>query len=267
MRYREELGFARRIAKAAGDNARLIRARGIFVETKNDRSPVTIADKDNENMISEAIELHYPQDGILGEEGACKSGESGRRWIIDPIDNTRDFIRGSRFWCVLIALEEADEVLIGVAHFPLLNQTFYAARGCGSYVNSERLQISAIASIGDSVFCPNGLHLAAARPHLRRVVELMQRCWSVRTFGGAYDACLLAAGKADLWFETKAAPWDLAALRLIIEEANGVFFAMDGSRSINQGTAIGCAPGIAAEVRRVFGIRASTDTLSELSQS
>ncbi len=82
----------------------------------------------------------------------------------------------------------------------------------------------------------------------------MQRCCSVRIYGGALDACLLAAGQVDLWFESKVAPWDLAALRLIVEEANGLYFAVDGSRSIYQGTAIGCAPGIAAEVRQAFGI-------------
>ncbi len=232
-------------------------AQAIAVETKTDQSPVTAVDKDNERLLCEAITREFPEDGILGEEGASKSGKSGRRWIIDPIDNTRDFIRGGPFWCVLIALEEADESIVGVAHFPRLNLTYYSARGGGSYLNEERLQTSAIASIGKSVFCPNGLHHPTARPHLERLVKLMQSCWSVRVYGGALDACLLAAGHADLWFESKVAPWDLAALRLIVEEAHGIYFALDGSRSIYQGTAIGCAPGIAAEVREAFGISES----------
>jgi fructose-1,6-bisphosphatase/inositol monophosphatase family enzyme len=85
-------------------------------------------------------------------------------------------------------------------------------------------------------------------------MDLMQRSWAVRSFGGALDACLLAAGKVDIWFEPRVAVWDLAAPRLIIEEAGGAFFAHDGSRRIDRGTAFGCAPGLAGQVRRLFGI-------------
>jgi len=254
MTYQRELDFIRRMAVAAGENARAIRARGISAETKPDASPVTIADKDNERLIREAIEHEFPEDGILGEEGSSKRGSSGRRWIVDPIDGTRDFVRGNRFWCILIALEEADESLVGVAHFPMLGETYWATRGGGAYCNEERLHASAISSIAECCFSPNGLSLAAARPHLPRVVDLMQRSWSVRSYGGALDACMVASGQVDVWFEPKVEPWDLAALKLIIEEAGGVFFALDGSRRIDRGTSIACAPGIAAAVRQAFGI-------------
>src|SRR5579864_2363320 len=132
MNYVPELDFARRIATAAGENAIRIRAGGIVAETKSDDSPVTIADKENERLIREALETEFPADGILGEEGSSKAGSSGRRWIIDPIDGTRDFVRGNRFWCVLIALEEANESLAGVAHFPMLEETYWATRGGGA---------------------------------------------------------------------------------------------------------------------------------------
>jgi len=254
MKYQRELELARRAAVAAGENAKSIRAGGISAETKPDASPVTIADKDNERLIREAIEREFPDDGILGEEGASKASASGRRWIIDPIDGTRDFVRGNRFWCVLLALEERDDSLVGVAHFPMLNETYWAVRGSGSYLNQERLQASAIVSIRDGSFNPNGLHLVEALPRMPQVVDLMQRSWSVRSYGGALDACLLAAGKVDIWFEPKVEPWDLAALRLIIEEAGGLFFASDGSRSIYRRTAIACAPGIVSEVGQAFGI-------------
>jgi histidinol phosphatase-like enzyme (inositol monophosphatase family) len=254
MSYASELDFARRLAAAAGENARAIRARGIVAETKADASPVTVADRDNERIIREAIEREFPDDGILGEEGSSKAGSSGRRWIVDPIDGTRDFVRGNRFWCVLIALEEADESLVGVAHFPMLGETYWATRGGGAYGNEERLRASTVMSIADCCFSPNGLNLTAARPHLPRVIDLMQRSWSVRSHGGALDACMVANGQVDIWFEPKVEPWDLAALKLIIEEAGGVFFAMDGSRRIDRGTSIACAPGIAGEVRRAFEI-------------
>lgn len=255
MKYQREVEFARKIATAAGANARRIQAAGgIAAETKEDHSPVTIADRENEQLIREAIESEFPEDGILGEEGASKSGTNGRRWIIDPIDGTRDFVRGNRFWCVLVGLEAEDESLVGVAHFPMLDETYWAVAGEGAYLHDERLRASDKKTIGECVFHPNGLHLAEARPCLPAVVELIQRSWSVRAYGGALDACLLAAGKVDIWFEPKVAPWDLAALRVIIEEAGGVFFAFDGSRSIYTGSAMACAPGLAGEVRRIFGI-------------
>ena len=252
MHYERELEFVLRIAAAAGENAKHIRERGITAETKPDDSPVTIADRDNERLIRDGIEREFPADGILGEEGSSKPGTSGRRWIVDPIDGTRDFVRGNRFWCILIAIEEAEEALAGVAHFPMLDETYWATRGGGAYLNGKRLQASAIDSIEASVFCASGLQLAQVRPYLPRVTGLMQRAWSVRAHGGGLDACMVAAGHVDIWFEPKVEVWDLAPLRLIIEEAGGVFLALDGSRRIDRGTAVGCAPGVAAEVRKAL---------------
>jgi histidinol phosphatase-like enzyme (inositol monophosphatase family) len=252
--YEHELEFARRLAAAAGENARHIRANGVSAETKPDTSPVTIADRENELLIREAIEREFPGDGILGEEGASKAGASGRRWIVDPIDGTRDFVRGNRFWCVLIALEDEDEPVVGVAHFPMIDETYWAVRGGGSYLNDERLRVSSVESISDCVFSPNGLHLVEARPYLPQVVEFMQRSWAVRSFGGPLDACLLAAGKVEVWFEPKLEVWDLAALKLIIEEAGGDFFALDGTRRIDRGTAIACAPRVSVPVLEVFSL-------------
>ncbi len=254
MTLDRELEFARRMAAAAGDNARRIRARGVTAETKPDASPVTIADRENERLIVDAIAREFPDDGVLAEEGSRKPGSSGRRWIIDPIDGTRDFVRGNRFWCVLIALEEADESLVGVAHFPMLDETYWAVRGGGSFLNGERLHASSIASFDTCTFAVNNFKLAAAKPPLPRIMELLQQCWSVRGFGGALDACMVASGKVDVWFEPKVEPWDLAPLKVIIEEAGGVFSAMDGSRRIDRGAAIGCAPAMHPAVRDAFGI-------------
>lgn len=256
MNYQRELDFARRVAVEAGENAIRLFARGISTEAKADASPVTNADKENERLICEAIEQEFPEDGILGEEGASKVGSSGRRWIIDPIDGTRDFVSGNRFWCVLLALEEADESLVGVAHFPMLEETYSAVRGGGAYLNDQRLRASISTSLDSSGFNPNGLHLPQALPHLARVMDLMQRCWSVRAYGGALDACMVAAGKVEIWFEPKVQPWDLAPLKLLVEEAGGVFLALDGSRRIDRGSAVACAPGLVAQVRLALGIPA-----------
>jgi histidinol phosphatase-like enzyme (inositol monophosphatase family) len=254
MNLVHEIDFARRIAIVAGENAIRIRARGITAETKSDQSPVTIADKENERLIREAIESEFPEDGILGEEGASKEGTGRRRWIIDPIDGTRDFVRGNRFWCVLLGLELGDESLVGVANFPLLGELYWAAQGEGAYLNGERLNASAVTRFEESSFSPNGLQLKEARPYLPKIVEVAQKCWSYRSYGGALDACLLAAGKTDIWFEPKVAPWDLAPLKLILEESGAEYFALDGSRSIYAGTAVACARGLAAQVREAFSV-------------
>jgi histidinol phosphatase-like enzyme (inositol monophosphatase family) len=254
MPFEHELILARYIARAAGENACRIQRGHFSSETKADGSPVTAADQSNELLIREALEREFPLDGILGEEGAAKAGSSGRRWIIDPIDGTRDFVKANRFWCVLIALEEAQESLVGVAHFPLLNETYWASRGHGAWRNGDPLKASQVSRIEDCCFCPNGLSLAQARPHLAAVMDLAQQSWSVRSYGGALDACMVASGQADVWFEPKVAPWDLAPLRVILEEAGAAFFALDGSRSIEQGSALACAPALTAEVRRAFGV-------------
>jgi histidinol-phosphatase len=258
MTYELELEFARQAAETAGQNAIRIRAEGISPDTKLDGSPVTLADRDNERLLSELIDDAFPNDGLIGEEGARKNGTSGRRWIIDPIDGTRDFIRGNRFWCILIALviigEEGDEPVLGVVHFPMLGDTYWGARGQGAYRNGERLAVSAVERLNKAVFSPNGLHAMAKEPYAADMMDFMSCCWAVRSAGGALDAMMLAAGQVDIWLERKAEVWDLAPLRVIIEEAGGSYFALDGSRRIEAGNAIACTPALENEVRAFFAM-------------
>ena len=254
MSYERELEFARRVAVIAGENAIRIRAAGISPETKPDDSPVTAADRDNERMLREQIEAEFPADGILGEEGTRKAGPSGRRWVIDPIDGTRDFVRGNRFWCVLVALENAGESVVGVAHFPMLAETYWAMRGGGAYRNGERLQVSKIDRASEAVLSPNGMHSMAQESYAPRMMEFMSQFWAVRSAGGALDAAMLAAGQIEVWIERKAEVWDLAPLQVIIEEAGGRFFALDGSRRTDGGNAVACTPALESTVRRFFGL-------------
>jgi len=121
-------------------------------------------------------------------------------------------------------------------------------------MNRDRLRVSGIGSISHGVFIPNGLHLIETGPYLPQVMELMQRSWAVRSNGGPLDACLLAAGMVEIWFEPKLEVWDLAAPKLIMEKAGGEFFARDGSRRIDRGTALACAPGVSLAVCEAFGI-------------
>src|SRR5271154_6406744 len=144
MPYSQEIETARRIADLSAELALRHQKAGLFAENKPDDSPVTIADKECEKLIAKMLVESFPEDGILGEEGSRKESKNGRRWIIDPIDGTRDFVRGNPLWSVLIALEKDDEVQAGVVHLPLMGNTCWASRGGGSFRNDMLLHVSAI---------------------------------------------------------------------------------------------------------------------------
>src|SRR5215468_9256975 len=132
MGYQKEMTAGAEIARKAGELALKIRKGDIGIESKADESPVTVADKACEKLIVEELQKAFPEDGLLGEEGASADGANGRRWIIDPIDGTRDFIRGTRAWSVLIGLEENGAVVAGHAYFGATGEMFSAAKGQGA---------------------------------------------------------------------------------------------------------------------------------------
>ncbi len=254
MSYLRELEVALQAARSAGELARKYQAQGVSPENKSDDSPVTIADREAEKLISSALRGAFPDDGLLGEEGASVEGPSGRRWIIDPIDGTRDFVRGNLLWAVLIGMEDKGEPVVGVAHFPALGRTFWATRGGGAYRDGVPLRASSKTELNDSVLLANGLALlneSAFGTALKPVLaEFMQQFWAVRSLGGSLDACMVASGEAEVWLEPKVAPWDLCAHKIILEEAGVRFLTMDGSNSIYAKHGVACAPGVAEEVMR-----------------
>jgi histidinol-phosphatase len=230
MGYERELQVARRAAVRAGENALRIRGAGIQPEMKPDNTPVTAADRDNERLIVEAIETEFPNDGILAEEGTRKDGNNGRRWIIDPIDGTRDFVRGNALWCVLIAMEDRGAMVMGVAHFPMSGETFWAERGGGAYRNGERLHV-----------------LEKTRNGTDDWRAKIQKAWGT---GGAREAMRVASGEVEVWFERRAQVWDMAPLQVIVEEAGGRFFGMDGTPRADAGSGVACTPAVEDEVRQ-----------------
>src|SRR5690606_27897261 len=140
------------------------------------------------------------------EEGASSAGSSGRRWIIDPIDGTRDFIRGNAAWAVMLALEAEGEVVAGAVHFPAARETFHAARGMGAWCDGSRIRVSQIDCASQAVLAINGLNSIGRYPFAPRLLEWMQPFWAVRSMGGCLDAMMLARGQADLWLNPPAAP-------------------------------------------------------------
>jgi histidinol phosphatase-like enzyme (inositol monophosphatase family) len=253
MTFEREVETALRLAEKAGAVALDFQTRGIAAEEKPDESPVTAADRACEQLIVDGLLAAFPGDGLLGEEGSNSNGASGRRWIIDPIDGTKDFLRGIPVWSILIGLEENGEVVAGVAHCPGQRATAWAARGGGAWMGTERLKVSNASDPSRAVLCFNGLHKAGVGDMAPRLLGWASKFWAVRGLGGSMDAMLVAQGRADVWIEPNAAPWDLAPLKILVEEAGGKFASFAGEASIYGGNAYACAPALEQFVKTLFG--------------
>ncbi len=197
MLYSQEIETARRIADLSAKLALSYQKKGIRAENKPDESPVTIADKECEKLIAKMLEEAFPEDGILGEEGSSKESRNGRRWIVDPIDGTRDFVRGNPLWSVLIALEKDGEVQAGVVHLPLMGNTCWGSRGGGAFRNDIRLKVSSIGRPEDAVISLNSLNRVYDAPTMSVKTSLLTRFWASRCLGGTPDAMI--AGGGAIW--------------------------------------------------------------------
>ena len=252
--YDKELETVLRVAREAGDLALKYRLGGITFDSKADESPVTVADRECEKLIVRGLTEAFPEDGLLGEEGAARASANGRQWIIDPIDGTRDFIRGTKAWSVLIGLEQAGEVVAGCAYFPATGDMFWASRGQGAYRQTgdeqERLKISDRKTPAEALLCVNGLSLMSKYAFAPDLVNWMAGFWTVRSMGGCVDSMLVAAGRADAWLEAQAKPWDLAPLKIIAAEAGAVTFDFSGKDTIYGGNYVITVPALAEELLR-----------------
>ncbi len=257
--YEKELQAGQEIARRAGSVALEYRSRGIGYEAKSDESPVTVADRECEKLIVAGLTEAFPEDGLLGEEGALKESSNGRKWIIDPIDGTRDFIRGTRAWSVLIGLEENGQVVAGFAYFPSYDEMFYAAKGQGAWwitsagAEAQQIRISEIDKLANALVCVNGFSFINKYAFANDLLGWLEGTWGVRSMGGCLDAMLVASGRADVWIEAKAQPWDLAPLKIIAEEAGAVTFDFDGADTIYGGNFAITAPALEDELRRFLG--------------
>lgn len=225
---------------------------GIVAETKADKSPVTQADRECERLIAGMLNAAFPGDGLLGEEGAQAESTNGRRWIVDPIDGTRDYVRGNPLWANLIALEADGEIVAGVVNLPLLGRLYAASRGGGARCNDSPIHASSKKLVEESVMCFNRFDKLDPFHAPDKFIEWLGRFWSLRGLGGAPDAMLVASGQAEVWIEPSAATWDFAPLKVILEEAGARYLNFDGGSSIYAGNCIACAPGLEAEVRRML---------------
>ena len=224
-------------ARAAGEVALKYYRRGVEVTLKPDRSPVTRADREAEQIIVEILGPAFREHGFLGEEmGAQGAKES--RWIIDPIDGTRNFVRGIPIWAVLIALEERGEITAGVILNPVTGDLYTARKGGGAFLNGERLRVSAVSSLDNATLIHASLRFLRSSGHWEGFVRLVDATERQRGFGDYLCYTVVAEGKAEIVVESDVKPWDLAPLKILIEEAGGRFSDFAGLPSIYSGNAL-----------------------------
>jgi histidinol-phosphatase len=230
------LGAAVEAARAAGEVALRYYRTGFDVTLKADATPVTQADRGAEQAIREVLGRAFPELGFLGEEfGAV--GDQRRRWIIDPIDGTKNFIRRVPVWATLIGLEENGEVTAGVIHNPVTGELLKARRGGGAFAGDERIRVSDIAELGEATLLHAGLRLLREAGHWDGLVRLVDATERQRGFGDYLGYTLVAEGKAELYLETDLKPWDLAPCKILVEEAGGRFTDFAGVPTIHGGCA------------------------------
>ena len=254
----EYVDFALELARAAADVI-LPFYQGTFeVEMKDDRSPVTEADRRAEAAMRERIEQRYPEHGILGEEFGEKRSASKLKWILDPIDGTVSFVNGVPLFGTLVALAEAGEPLLGVIHFAALDETVWAAKGHGCFYGKKPAAVRRCERLADAVVCASGMHETDivnpkgptdGRP-VAALGALIRRAQNFRGWGDCYGHALVATGRADVMVDPVMSPWDIAAIVPVIEEAGGKVTDLDGNRDgiIERGSLVSSAGAIHEEV-------------------
>jgi len=232
--WRTRYDLAVESARKAGDLARSYYETTFAVEHKADKSPVTIADREAETLIRTMVAAAFPNDGFLGEEYGKEPGTSGFRWVIDPIDGTKSFVRHIPLWATLIGLEYQGEQVGGVAYIPVFGMTYRALRGDGAFVNERKIRVSNVASLADSLICYSSINWFTRAGREKTFIELAGRTARQRGYGDFYGFVLVAEGAAELMVEHGVNPWDIAATKAIIEEAGGAFTDWDGVATIER---------------------------------
>ena len=224
------------LTRQAGDlTLRYFRSLELAVESKDDGTPVTEADRGAERLIREELDRRYPEDGVFGEEEEEKPSESGRRWIIDPIDGTKAFTHGVALYSNLLALEDEHGIAVGVINIPALGETVYAARGLGCFYNGVRAHVSTTDSLSGGYLST----CSFSNWDEDDLLAVKRAGMMLRTWGDGYGYSLVATGRIDAMADPAAALYDLAPMPVIIAEAGGVF--TDWSGEVTPGGGSGLA--------------------------
>lgn len=211
------------------------RASDLVVATKPDLTPVSEADTAVERALRSRVAAARPGDAVVGEEYGT-TGTGPRRWIVDPIDGTKNYVRGVPVWATLIALQENGVTTVGVVSAPALGRRWWAARGQGAYADGRRIAVSDVRDLADAHLSYSSLSGWEAAG--RDLLGLVRRCWRTRAFGDFWSYVLVAEGAVDVAAEPEVSLWDLAALQVVVEEAGGRFTDLDGVPTPDGGSAV-----------------------------
>jgi histidinol-phosphatase len=238
MPYSQELLTALKAAEKAGKLQQqcALKLQSLSIKFKADHSPVTDVDRGCEALIQEVISTKFPRDGFFGEESGVTKGKNGRRWIVDPLDGTRPYIRGIPTYSVLIALEDNNEPVVGVIHLPGLGITCYAAKGVGAFLNGKPIHVSQVDSLKAALGTSLGLVEKAHTLEGRQLCALMRACDYSYGFMDAYSYVCVACGKIDIAVSLIDKPWDRASAACIVREAGGTFSDLRGNQTIYKDT-------------------------------
>jgi myo-inositol-1(or 4)-monophosphatase len=226
-----DLELAERAARAAGDV--LLSYYGRPAEGVSSKSSATDlvsdADRAAERTIRELLATERPRDGLVAEEGSHAEADSGRRWVVDPLDGTINFLYGFPAWAVSVALEDADGLAVGVVHSPIHRETFRAVRGEGAFLGHRRLEVRAPRPLAQALVSTGFSYEPARRAEQADVIRsLLPHARDIRRAGAAaLDLAWLAAGRVDAFFERGLKRWDWSAGRLLVEEAGGSVVWLD----------------------------------------
>ena len=235
-----DLALALELADAADQlTMRRFGAADLRVDAKPDLTPVTDADRDTEQLLRDQLAQHRPADGIVGEE-FTDTGSATRRWVLDPIDGTKNYVRGVPVWATLIGLLDGDDAVLGVVSAPALGRRWWAARGSGAWVSAlgaepRRLAVSRVAALDDASLSYASIGSWSGRRE--QFVALTDQVWRTRAYGDFWSYMLVAEGAVDIAAEPELSLWDMAALAPIVVEAGGRFTGLNGVEGVQQGNA------------------------------
>ena len=252
------LEFGLRVAREASDLIlRYYQSSNLAVERKGDSSPVTDADKGSELLIRERLAVEFPDDAILGEEFPDKTGTTGFRWILDPIDGTKSFIHGVPLFGTLIGVEFQGRCVIGVVRFPALNEVVYAAKGSGAWWQigdgePRPARVADTTTLDQAVFCTTNITRWYKINRGDALETLLDSVQLARGWGDCFGHMLVATGRVHLMIAPAMNPWDAAALLPIVEESGGHFVDWNGTASIYQGNGLSVVPGLKEAVLRIL---------------
>ena len=229
------------------------RDRELVVTTKPDLTPVTEADRSVERAIRDRIAVARPGHGVLGEEFG-EEGPGDWRWILDPIDGTKNYVRGIPIWATCIGLRHGEEMVVGVVSAPALGRRWWAARGEGAFADGHPIRVSAVADLADAQLSYDSVQ--GWEPHGLggQFLDLARRCWRSRGLGDFWSHVLVAEGAVDVAAEPEVSVWDVAAVQVIVEEAGGRFTDLAGAARPDGGSAVSTNGVLHDEVLRALSI-------------